>query len=192
MTAKIAALSVPAILLIALTACSPGTGGGIEGGSPTECITGTWNADVDDLASQMEAYLIAKGDPIISSTASGSQQLALSEDGYAGFSSENLQFVTVSSPSEGIIVTTTQTHNGSMRADWGWDSDTVFGFSNITDEGYEIQTVSDVNGTPTPVVDTPLDGAGMSEVPLTAHCDGDTLVTKAEGSPFTTTWTRID
>ncbi|MEO8263564.1 MAG: hypothetical protein ABI566_13435 [Pseudolysinimonas sp.] len=190
---KIAALSVPAILLIALTACSPGTGDGeIVGGSPTDCITGTWDADVADLAAQMQAYLIEKGHPIISSTASGTQQLALTEDGYAGWAAENLQFVTVFSPSEGITVTTTQTHNGSMRADWGWDSDTVFGFSDITDEGYDVETVSVVNGTSTTPSDMSVAEGGMSAVPITAQCEGDLLVTKAEGSPFTTTWHRID
>ena len=65
----------------------------------------------------------------------------------------------------------TQTHNGSMRSDWGWDSDTVFGFTNITDEGYEVDTVADINGTATEYpIDIPLDG--MSEVPITvATCE---------------------
>jgi hypothetical protein len=193
MTVKPMLLSVPAILVIALTACSPGTGdagGGTGDGSPTACVTGNWDADVANLADQMGEYLLSKGHPITSSTASGTQQLSLTEDGYAGWAVESLQFVVAFVPSEGIVVTTTQTHNGSMRADWGWDSDTVFGFSGITDEGLHVETVSDVNGTPTVPVDMPLDG--MSEVPITvASCDDDTMVTKAAGSPFSTTWHRI-
>ncbi len=194
MTVKPMSLCVPAILLIALTACSPGpggdAGGAAGGGSPTECVTGNWDADVANLADQMGDYLLSKGHPITSSTGSGTQQLSLSEDGYAGWAAESLQLVVAFVPTEGIVVTTTQTHNGSMRADWGWDSDTVFGFSNITDEGYQIETVSDVNGTPTATFDLPL--GGMSEVPITvANCDETTMVTKAAGSPFSTIWHRI-
>jgi len=195
MTVKIALLPVPAILLIALTACSPGTGGGdegdaIEGGSPTDCVTGLWDADTADLGVQLGEYLISKDIAIVSSTGAGSQQLSLDEQGYAGWAAEGLQFVVVTAPTEGIVVTMTQTHTGTMRSDWGWDSDTVFGFTNITDEGYNVETVADVNGTPTgQTIDLPL--GGMSEVPITAECDGDTMITQAQGSPFTTTWHRI-
>ncbi|HTE62195.1 MAG TPA: hypothetical protein VK631_17715, partial [Solirubrobacteraceae bacterium] len=116
--------------------------------------------------------------------------LSLDEQGYAGWAAEGLQFVVVTAPTEGIVVTMTQTHNGTMRSDWGWDSDTVFGFTNIADEGYNVETVADVNGTPTgQSIDLPL--GGMSEVPITAECDGDTMITQAQGSPFTTTWHRI-
>ena len=31
---------------------------------------------------------------------------------------------------------------------------------------------------------------GMTDVPLTVSCSGDTMTTKADQSPFTTTWHR--
>ena len=31
---------------------------------------------------------------------------------------------------------------------------------------------------------------GLTDVPLTVSCSGDTMTTKAEQSPFTTTWHR--
>jgi hypothetical protein len=194
-TSRIALIGVPVILMLGLTACDSGGGGSeddgeIVGGSPTECVTGLWDADVADLATQMGEHLTAKGLPIISSTGSGSQQLSLDEQGYAGFASTGLQLVITADLENDLILTVTQTHNGSMRADWGWDSDTVFGFTNITDEGYQVDTVADINGTVTEYpLDIPL--GGMSDVPLAVTCEGDTMTTKAEQSPFTTTWHRV-
>jgi hypothetical protein len=194
-TSRIVQLAAPAILLLALTGCGPGGGDGdagvdAEGEGPTECMSGLWEADVENLGVQLGEYLESKGIDIVSASASGTQGLALDEQGYAGWSAESLQFVVVTSPTEGIVVTTTQTHNGTMRSDWGWDSDTVFRFVDIVDEGYNVETIADVNGTPTgESIDLPL--GGMSDVPITAQCDGDKLVTQAEGSPFTTTWRRV-
>ncbi len=196
-TSRLSLLAGSAILLLVLTGCDPGNGsgnGGAEGegpgDGPTGCMAGLWEADVANLGVQLGEYLESKGIDIVSASASGTQGMSLDEQGYAGWAAESLQFVVVTSPTEGIVVTTTQTHNGTMRSDWGWDSDTVFRFVDIVDEGYNVETIADVNGTPTgESMDLPL--GGMSEVPITAQCDGDKLVTQAEGSPFTTTWRRV-
>jgi hypothetical protein len=65
----------------------------------------------------------------------------------------------------------------------------VLGFSDITDEGYQIENTVEIGGR---TVDIPIDipVTGMTDVPLTVSCSGDTMTTKAEQSPFTTTWHR--
>jgi hypothetical protein len=198
-TVKAALIPVPAILLVALTACSPGGGGGGGGGGSTDapdpsggdtaCVTGLWTADTADLAAQIGDYLSGTGLPISSSTASGQQQLALDEQGYAGMASTDLTFVISAELSDGLTETITQTHNGTFRGNWGWDSGTVLGFSDITDEGYQVENTVDIEGR---TVDIPIDipVTGMTDVPLTVSCSGDTMTTKADQSPFTTTWHR--
>jgi hypothetical protein len=152
-------------------------------------VEGDGSADVPGLAAQMQEYMTGNGLPVTSVEGSGTQQLSLDEQGYAGFSTD-LTLVTVADLSNDMVLTVTQTHSGTMRADWGWDSDTVFGFSNITDEGYAVTTVADINGTATEYpLDMPL--GGLSDVPLTVTCEGDTMTTKAAESPFTTTWHRL-
>jgi hypothetical protein len=199
MTVKMLALPAVALVALSLTACSPGTGGGGDGsggsgpdasGGDTACVTGLWDADTADLAAQVGTFLSDKGLPITGSSASGQQQLSLDEQGYAGMASTGLEFVIVADLGNGLTETIRQTHNGSFRGDWGWDSATVFGFSNITDEGYTVNTAVDINGQGADMpLDIPL--AGMTDVPLAVTCEGDTMTTKAEQSPFTTTWHRV-
>jgi hypothetical protein len=196
MTVKMLLLPAVALLALTLTACDPGSAGDTGGTTPeasggdTACVTGLWDADVNDLAAQVARLLSDKGLPITGSSASGQQQLSLDEQGYAGMASTGLTFVITAELGDGLVETIRQTHDGSFRGDWGWDSSTVMGFANVTDEGYTVTTVVDINGqTSDAPVDIPL--GGMSDVPLTVTCDGDTMTTKAQGSPFTTTWHRV-
>jgi hypothetical protein len=197
------ALVIPAALLFALTACTPpGSGSGegsgdgsgdgsASGGQPTECVSGDWNADLDDLAAQMLEFMTSSGSPISSVTATGTQGLAIDETGVLGFGND-MTFVTTASISEGLVMTITQTHAGGVGADWAWDGDAegnVMVFDNFNDSEYVITTVVDINGT---VSEAPFPTPDISagNVPLAVTCEGDVMTTKAEPSPFTTTWHR--
>jgi hypothetical protein len=199
------ALVIPATLLLALTACTtpPGSGSGVGlgagegegegsgGGQPTECVSGDWSADLDDLAAQMLEQMTSGGSPITSVTASGTQGLAIDETGVLGFGND-MTFVTTANIGEGMVMTVTQSHTGGVGADWAWDGDAegnVMVFDNFDGSEYVITNVVAINGTASEApFPTPDISAG--NVPLAVTCEGDTMTTKAEASPFTTTWHR--
>jgi hypothetical protein len=198
----------PAVLLFALTACSPpGSGSGVglgsgsgssddpasgEGGEQnTACVSGDWSADLQNLADQLLEQMTTAGSPIQSVTASGTQELAIDQAGFLGFGNA-MSFVTIAALGDGIVMTMTQTHSGSVGADWAWNGDvdgSVMIFDNFNNADYVITNVVDINGT---VADAPFPPPDFSagNVPLTVTCSGDVLTTHPEGSPFTTTWHR--
>jgi hypothetical protein len=202
------AVILPAVLLFALTACSPpgggpggGTGGsgssddpgsGGEGGEQnTACVSGDWSADLQNLADQLLEQMTTAGSPIQSVTASGTQELSIDEAGFLGFGNA-MSFVTIATLSEGLVMTMTQTHAGQVGADWAWNGDvdgSVMIFDNFNDSGYTITNVVDINGTVSDATIPPPD-LSAGNVPLTVTCSGDVLTTHPEGSPFTTTWHR--
>jgi|GEM_PF-1364881 len=207
-------LVVPLAALLALTACSPGssgdpggaggaseepaddTGGGSDLGPVlTECVNGDWSADLDDLAAQLGANLAANGLTVTDSTASGTQEVAIDGEGFLGFGNA-MTFVITIDMGGGLVMTVTQTHTGSTGADWAWDgeaetSDTSgrMVFSNFTNSDYDVQSVVAINGTASEQT-IPMPEQPTGDVPLAVTCDGDTLTTKADASPFTTTWHR--
>jgi hypothetical protein len=197
--------ALPFALLLALTACTPpggtsGSGSGSEssgdeetgGGAPTECVSGDWSADLQDLADQMLAQLQSGGSGMFTSaTASGSQTLAIDQAGFLGFAND-MAFVVTAEIGDGLVMTLTQTHAGGVGADWAWTGDldtNVMVFENFNDSEYVITNVVDINGTASDMTFPPPDMAA-GNVPLTVTCSGDTMTTHPEGSPFTTTWHR--
>lgn len=206
------ALAVPFLTLLALTACTPGGGSG-SGDDPstapsdepaasddlgpalTECVDGDWSADLNDLAAQLGAHLAANGLNVVSSTASGTQDAAIDGEGYLGFGND-VTFVIAIDMGDGLVMTLTQTHTGSTGADWAWDgeapADDTSGrmvFSNFTNTGYEVHNTVAINGVASDQT-FPIPEQPAGDVPLAVSCEGDTLVTKADASPFTTTWHR--
>ncbi|AYF97062.1 hypothetical protein [Protaetiibacter intestinalis] len=212
-----AAAALPLVLLFALTGCFPvpgtgtdgtgddtGTTGGDTGGDTdgdalgpvlTACVNGDWTADLDDLASQLGAFMAANGLNVVSSTGSGSQTLSIGGEGVLGFSNE-MTFVITIDMSGGLTMTTTQAHTGRVGADWAWDggsdaSDTAgtMVFSEFDDSAYTIDTTVAINGEASdmPVTSPPM---AAGNVPLAVTCEGDTMTTHPSGSPFTTTWHR--
>lgn len=195
-------LLLPAALLLALTGCTPpggttpeadpGSGGeGGSGGQPTECVSGDWTADLVDLAAQMLAQLSSSGTPITLVEASGTQDLSIDQAGFLGFAND-MTFVTTADLGDGLVMTVTQTHTGAVGADWAWDGDVegnVMTFDNFNDSEYTVETTVEINGTAS---DTPFPTPDIAagNVPLTVTCTGDVMTTKAEASPFTTTWHR--
>ena len=206
-------LVLPLAALFALTACTPGIGGGGSGGDPsgdssddpaasddlgpvlTDCVTGDWTADVNDLAAQLGANLASNGLNVVSSTASGTQDVAIDGEGFLGFGND-MTFVITIDMGDGLVMTLTQTHTGSTGADWAWDgeapADDTSGrmvFSNFTNSGYEVHSTVAINGTASEQT-VPMPAQPAGDVPLAVGCEGDTMTTKADASPFTTTWHR--
>ncbi len=160
--------------------------------SPTECVSGDWSADLNDLAAQMLEYMTSGGSPITSVTATGTQDLAIDETGVLGFGN-NMTFVSTADLGDGLVMTITQTHAGGVGADWAWDGDAegdVMVFDNFNDSEYVITNVVDINGTATDPNAFPTPDIAAGNIPLAVTCEGDTMTTKAEPSPFTTTWHR--
>lgn len=81
-----------------------------------------------------------------------------------------------------------QHHEGSPSGQWGWDgsTDSTIVFDEWSDD-YVVTTDTSINGTAAPTTTTPM-GGGLSGQTMTVSCDGDTLTTQAEGSPFTQVW----
>jgi hypothetical protein len=204
------ALTVP-LLLLALTACTPGIGG--AGGDPsaassdepaasddlgpvlTDCVVGDWHADVNDLAAQLGANLASNGLNVVSSTASGTQDVAIDGEGYLGFAN-NMTFVITIDMGDGLVMTLTQTHTGSTGADWAWDGDAPADdtsgrmvFTNFTNTDYDVHNTIAINGVASDQT-FPMPEQPAGDVPLAVVCEGDTMTTKADPSPFTTTWNR--
>lgn len=205
-THRIALLAVPVLLATALSGCTPAgpgddprgdpgappaSGGTASGHSDTECLSErNWNLDVADAAAQILAHLQAAGSPAVSATGTGNQQIFFSESGEMG-STTDVTFVIVAPVSEGITMTMTQVQTGPANGDWAWiDDSNVVGFSDWV-SGYHVTTTVDINGTPS-TSEFPLPLGDSEGTDMTILCSGNTLTTKAEGSPFTQHWTAGD
>lgn len=208
-------LVLPLTALFALTACTPGgSGSGGSGGSAseepvddtggssdlgpvlTECVDGDWSADLDDLAAQLGANLAANGLNVTSSTASGTQDVAIGGEGVLGFANA-MTFVMTIDMGGGLVMTVTQTHTGTTGADWAWDGEAPASdtngrmvFSNFQNTDYDVQTVVSINGTASEQT-IPMPEQPAGDIPLAVTCTGDTMTTKADASPFSTTWHRV-
>ncbi|GAA5198969.1 hypothetical protein GCM10025773_13090 [Microbacterium jejuense] len=159
----------------------------------TECVDGDWTADLDDLVGQLAEQLTSTGMNVTSADATGTQTLSIGREGVMGFDAD-MTFVLAVDMGGGLTMTMTQTHGGSLQADWEWSDDaTADGgtvrFSNFEDSGYDVQTAVDINGQSAEMPITP-PSVAAADVPTVVTCDGDTLTTHPQGSPFTTSWTR--
>ncbi|MCU1417260.1 MAG: hypothetical protein JWP32_1434 [Schumannella sp.] len=189
MTVKTALLPVSAILVIALTACTPGGGG--SGGSPAaltgaDCIPGDWTADLDDLGGQLAAYFVEKGlGEDLTVAVTGSEEATFTAD-HTATATDDAVF-TFTGSRAGAPMTMTQTHEGGFTSDWKLTGDT-FDFQNFDGQHYSITTTVEINGTTTTLPVSTEDYA--NDIPITTDCTGDVMTMKPENSPFTTTWHR--
>jgi hypothetical protein len=206
------ALALPLLLALALAACTPSGGAGDDdedlspassdepssdelGPVLTSCVNGDWTADLDDLVRQLGDTLAGTGMSITATTASGSQNVSIGGEGVIGFSSDATLEITADT-GNGVTMTVSQHHVGTMAADWAWDgsaeaSDTggTMLFENFDSSSYAIHNTTEVGGQVSES-DIPVSEAGYGDVPMHVTCSGDTMTTQAEGSPFTTRWQR--
>lgn len=159
----------------------------------TGCLDGEWSADLDDLIGQLAEQLSSTGMTVTRAEATGSQTLAIAREGVLGFDAD-MTFTLAVDMGNGLVMTMTQVHTGRLQADWQWaDGATEEGgtlrFSEFEDSGYDVQTTVDINGQ---TAEAPIEppSVAAADVPTVVTCDGDTLTTQPEGTPFTTTWTR--
>lgn len=198
-----AALVTVPLLVLALSGCTPGDPGGeeptaeeptdgetLEAGS-TACLTDReWNLDVADAAAQLGDQLASSGLTVVSSVGEGSQSLWFDQEGYVG-SSTNLTYTLVADMDGGLVMTMAQHHEGDPGGQWAWEGEAE---STLTftdwDANYTVTTDTSINGTAAPTSTIPAGGlAGLGGTSMTVACDGDSLTTQAEGSPFVQHWT---
>jgi hypothetical protein len=190
-------LGLAAVSLFALTACTaPGSGDGGDGGDGPDgsaggsgglagCIEGSWAADLDDLAAQLQAYFVENGTPVVSTVSEGTSTLDVEGDAMTYDSQATFTMV---ADADGLEMIVKQDQIGVSTGNWAVDGDSVV-YSGW-ETGIEITTTITIGGTSvgSPTI-VPGDGGDGLEVATT--CDGDTLTTTPDGSPFTTTWARV-
>lgn len=199
---RIMTLALPALFVASVVGCAPTAGtpagpdapGGstassatLDGHSDSDCLTGsTWNLDVPNQAAQVLTQLQTTGIAATSSTGSGNQTMIFSAANNAT-SDTDLTFVVNSTLDDGTPITITQRHLGPAGGGWGWVGDTnVVEFKDWTSE-YTVSNTVAIGGQES-TDDVPLSSDGGFGLKMTVVCDGGTLTTKSEGSPYTMRW----
>ena len=204
-----AAIIAPAILLLALTGCTPGgtdtpddggaatsgptpEGGGEGDAGAAGCAPGhLWSADIDDMAAQLHQQYLDSGLPARETTAVGSQTLDWGADG-AILVETDYTFTVVADLSDGLVMTMDQHHAGPTAGVLTIDGD-VATPSEWDTTGYVVTTTVDINGTASESpVDVPAYGWGEGTDLQIVSCTDTTLKTFAVGGIVTQTWTRQD
>ncbi|WP_309714185.1 hypothetical protein [Pseudolysinimonas sp.] len=188
--------TLAAFSLLALAACTvPGSGDdgtdtstdGSSGasGDVASCLEGNWSLDTADLAGQLQAYFVENGTPVTSTTQDGAVTLDVDAD---TMTFESGVTFTMTAVTEGLTMVIAQDQAGISTGAWTVEGDDVV-FSDW-DNGITITNTITIGGESVgDSMELPADtGAG---VPMTVNCDGDTLTTKPDESPFTSRWSRI-
>lgn len=192
------ATGLSALFLFALTACAPGAGGDGSGGDGTDpegssgapvalgdCMLGSWEADLDDLAQQLQAYFVANGTPVTSIDSAGSYSLDVDSESMTYTSAAHFTAV---ADSNGVAMVIEQDQTGVSAGHWSVVGDSVV-YSDW-ENNIEITTTITMSGQSSDApITVPADGGDGLEVATTCH--GDTLTTAPAASPFTTTWVRV-
>jgi hypothetical protein len=192
---------IAAATLLVLTGCFPGSGGsgdpgsGSDGGSAdggsggvstADCLAGSWDLDTADLAAQLQQYFVDNGTPVSSTETSG--DVTMDVDGESMTYDSTVSYAMTAQLDGGLEMVIVQSQTGTSSGDWSVDGDSVV-FSNWTN-GITIDNTVSINGTASDIpIEMPSDAGGG--VPMTVTCSGDTLTTKPDASPFTSTWARI-
>ena len=188
MTVKPALICVPAFLVLALTACDPGSAPVTPALTGHDCIVGDWTADLDDLAVQMAAFYEENGtgEDLTGTVSGDGEHATFNADGTA--TARDDATIVFTGTRSGSPLTMTSVRTGGFTSDWdlaGQD----FLFTNSSDYTYSITTTVEWNGVTTTL--PPQDTTAFSDdVAITAICDGDVMTMKPDISPFTTTWNR--
>lgn len=192
LTTGLAALSLFALAACTVpTAGGDGTGGTAPDGSSgasgglAGCIEGSWAADLDDLAAQLQEFFVANGTPVVSTTSAGSSTLEV--EGSTMTYDSNATFTMVAD-NDGMEMTVKQDQIGVSTGNWAVEGDAVV-YSGW-ETGIEITTTVTISGT-TVGSPTIVPGDGGDGLVVATTCEGDTLTTAPAESPFTTTWVRV-
>lgn len=190
-----------AVTLFVLAACTPGTGvpaagdpggteepggtGGIGSGGLTDCLEGAWELDVDDLVAQLQETFIANGTPVTTSVADGGATLTVSGDEMIYDS--NVTY-TMTADTDEMVMVVAQTHEGVSNGLWA-EEDGNLVFSEWENSITIINAVT-INGVAAgePTV---IPGGIDNGVVMAVSCDGDTLTTQPQESPYISTWARV-
>lgn len=192
MTVKKTLLVLPAAatLLVALTACDPGT---VTGGASTapvigsDCVVGDWTADLDDLAGQLADFFVSTGfGDDLTGTVTGTEHATFNSNKTAT-TSDDATFV-FTGHREGKDLTLTQVHAGGFDSAWDFVEGT-FDFSDFNAPHYSITTTVEFDGHTTTLPVSTTDGFA-EDIPIDTTCSGDVMTMQPENSPFTTTWNR--
>ncbi|CAN5369460.1 hypothetical protein BH09ACT4_BH09ACT4_18370 [soil metagenome] len=184
------ALAATATVLVALTACDPGTvTGGVSAAPATgaDCVVGDWTADLEDLTGQLADFFVSTGfgDDLVG-TATGTEHATFNSN-RTTTTTDDATFV-FTGHREGKELTLTQVHAGGFDSDWDF-VDGTFDFSNFDAAHYSINTTVKFDGHTTTLPVSTTEGFA-EDIPITTTCDGDVMTMKPENSPFTTTWNR--
>lgn len=192
----LAAFAFTAVAIVGLAGCNAtagdGSGGDGDGEGPgatvslSDCLVGSWAADIQDLGQQLLAFFDASGTPVTAVTSTGA--LTLDVDAATMMYTSDVTHSMTAVLEDGLEMIVTQTQLGVSSGDWTADESAVT-YANWT-PGITIETTISLGGqaSGTPVEIPAGDAAGL---PLTTSCEGDVLTTKPDGSPFTTIWNRI-
>lgn len=184
--------AVAALSLLALAACGTGGGGGSTAdpgtgaaGGLADCLAGSWELDGQNNADQMQAYFTANGTPVTATSVDGG--VTLDVTGADMTYRSDITYTMTASLSSGLDMVIAQQQSGTSSGQWSATGDSVV-YSNWSD-GITITNTVSIGGQ---TADMPLEipastGGG---VPMTTTCDGDTLTTHPDASPFTSVWHR--
>ena len=162
------------------------------GGGDTACLSGAiWGLDVADGAAQLGAHLSSSGLAVISSEGVGSHRIIFTGDGLVSSDIDVTNTISVDA-SGGLVMTLVQTQSGESGGEWYWvDDSNVVTFDNWDNGTYQIQSQTLINDTPAPnQITIPTETLAGSKMQVLS-CTPDTLMTQAEGSPFTQTWHAV-
>ncbi|MEO5535407.1 MAG: hypothetical protein ABIR17_09795 [Pseudolysinimonas sp.] len=165
---------------------TPGASGGGSGSGLVTCLAGTWKLDGQNNADQMQAYFTDHGTPVTSTTVDGDVTLTVTGANMTYTSA--ITYTMTASLSDGLDMVIAQNQAGTSSGRWSATESSVV-YSNWSD-GITITNSVSIGGQN---ADMPLaiPASGDDGVPMTTTCNGDTLTTHPDASPFTSVWTRV-
>ncbi len=154
-------------------------------GSIAECLDGSWDLDEAALAEDLGENLSSGGTiDVVSSEASGGVHLNV--DGADMTYVSDVTYTITIDMGDGLTMIVNQLQAGESSGSWSIDGDQVV-FEDW-ESGITVTNDITINGQSTSSgFDLPSTGDG---VPMAVTCDGDTLTTHPDASPFTSVWTR--
>lgn len=187
-----AALALPALVVAALSGCTPPTGSPTTAPTPeglAGCVTGhTWTLDVNDAASQIAARFGTLGLPVTSVTGTGTETMKWDADGKTVIET-NLAYDITIQEDPGNTLVITQTNRGPATGIFTIDGTTATP-SDWDSSGYTSVNSTSVNGVPggdSPIAIPPTEMAGVA---FDLTCSPTELTTKANDGFATWHWTR--
>jgi hypothetical protein len=187
-------VGLAAASLLVLAGCGTGGsgGGGTSGasgggaGGLADCMAGTWHLDGQNNADQMQAYFTDHGTPVTSTTVDG--DVTLNVTGTDMTYTSAITYTMKAALSSGLEMEIAQNQAGTSSGQWSATGSSVV-YSNWSDGITITNTVSIGGQNAAMPLEIPASTGGG--VPMTTTCDGDTLTTHPDVSPFTSVWSRV-